>query len=198
MAAIAFFATRDSGGGSKAATNTTTTTTRPRSTTTTTTTTTPASGNGTELITNDGGQLQVTVPEVWSQRNPAKTADGFPELVASTNLTEFLATTFAEPGVDFVAFPATTIDPSDLDAALDKIVDLDRGGQNLGTLCTRGTRTDFTPNGSGLSTGRQEVLTGCGGGGDVIIMAATNADSRSRHSSRCTSASRPTKTAPTG
>ena len=29
---------------------------------------------------------------------------------------------------------------------------------------------------SGSTRGRQEVLTGCGGGGDVIIMAATNAD----------------------
>jgi hypothetical protein len=35
-------------------------------------------------------------------------------------------------------------------------------------------RTDFTPNGSGLSTGRFERLTGCNGGGDVIIIAATD------------------------
>lgn len=174
IAALAFFLTRDSG-GSKVATNTTTTTTRPRSTTTTENTT-PATGDGTQLISNDGGQLEVTVPATWSQRNPNKTADGFPELVASTNLNEFLSTTFKEPGVDFVAFPAATIDPSDLDAALDKVVSLDRTGKNLGTLCTRGTRTDFTPNGTGLTNGRQEVLTGCGGGGDVIIMAATNAD----------------------
>jgi len=178
MAAIGFFATRDSG-GSKAApgsSSSSTTTTRRNNTTSTTTDTAPASGDGTELITNDGGQLEVTVPVAWSQRNPAKTADGFPELVASTNLTEFLSTTFAQPGVDFVAFPAATIDPSDLDAALDKIIALDRNGQNLDALCTRGERTDVTPQVAGLDNARQEVLSACGGGGDVIIMAATNAD----------------------
>ncbi|MEY2459874.1 MAG: hypothetical protein QOG30_1704, partial [Acidimicrobiaceae bacterium] len=37
-----------------------------------------------------------------------------------------------------------------------------------------GDRQDFTPNGAGLSTARTELLTGCGGGGDVIIIAATD------------------------
>jgi hypothetical protein len=175
IAAVAFFATRC--GGSKAAAPTTTSTTRRDTTTTTTTgTTLPPVGNSTELLTNDGGQLEVNVPTSWSARNTTTTSDGSPEIQASTDLTEFLGTSFAQPGIDFAAFPASTIDPSDLETALDKIMAIDRGGNTLDTLCTRGTRTDFTPSGAGLSAGRFERLTACNGGGDVVIIAATNAD----------------------
>ena len=180
IAAVAFFATR--GGGSNVAASTTTTTTR-RATTTTTTTTTattdttlPPSADSTQLLTNDGGQLEVNVPTSWSVHNINATSQGFPELRASPDLSEFQGTTFVQPGIDFGALPATAVDPSNLDAALDQIVTLDRGGSTLDTLCTRGVRTDFTPNGAGLSTGRFERLTTCNGGGDVIIIAATDAN----------------------
>jgi serine/threonine protein kinase len=175
LAIIGFFATRDN--GSKASSASGITTTTRRDTTTTTATTTPTTTADTELIKNVGGQLAVTVPKAWSQRNPANTKDGFPELLASPNLTEFLSTTFQQPGVDFAALPSSSVDASDLDAALDKILAISRGsGSTLQSLCTRGTREDLTPAGPGLTVGRSERLTSCGGGGDVIIIAAANAD----------------------
>jgi hypothetical protein len=175
IAAIAFFATRDS--GSKVAVSSTTTTTRPRSTTTETTNTTlPPVGDSTVLLTNDGGQLEVNVPTTWTDRRTAANPNGTPELQASTDIAEFQGTSFLQPGIDFAVFAADTVAPSDLDAALDRLVTLDRQGSTLDTLCTRGTRQDFAPNGTGLSTGRLERLTGCNGGGDVVIIAATNAD----------------------
>jgi hypothetical protein len=169
IAAVAFFATR--GGGSKEAASTTTTTRK-----STTTTTLPATSDSTELLTNDGEQLVANVPTSWSAHDTTDTTKGSPELQASTDLTEFLGKTFLQPGIDFAAFPASAVDPSDLGAALDQIMAIDRAGSTLDTLCTRGTRTDFTPNGDGLSAGQSERLTGCNGGGDVIIIAATNAD----------------------
>jgi hypothetical protein len=175
LLAIAFFATRDS--GSKTAVSPTTTTTRPKTTTTTETTITtlPSADDGTELLTNDGGQLEVNVPTSWTDHRTT-TNNGTPELQASTDIAAFQGTSFLDPGVDFAVFPASTVDPSDLDAALDRLVAIDRQGSTLDTLCTRGTREDFTPNGAGLSTARFERLTSCNGGGDVIIIAATNAD----------------------
>jgi hypothetical protein len=177
IAAVAFFATRD-GGSKGAASSTTTTTTRPKTTTTTegTVTTLPSGGDGTELLTSDGGQIEVVLPTSWTDHDTKPASSGFPELKAGTDVSEFLSVSFLEPGVDIAAFPATTIDPSDLDAALDQVVAIDRGGDTLDTLCTRGTRQDFTPNGTGLAIGRFERLSGCNGGGDVIIIAATNAD----------------------
>jgi hypothetical protein len=172
IAAVAFFATR--GGGSSEAASTTTTTTRRASTTTTSTTATTLPPDATELVKNDGGQLEVDIPTAWSDHNLVATSQGFPELRASPNLTEFEATTYQQPGVDFAALPASTIDPSDLDAALNALMAVDRGGNTLDSFCTRGQRTEFTPNGSGLSTGLFERLTGCNGGGDVIIIAATD------------------------
>ncbi|MEY2453378.1 MAG: hypothetical protein QOD92_2952 [Acidimicrobiaceae bacterium] len=176
IAAIAFFATRDS--GSKVVVSPTTTTTRATTTTgpETTDTTLPPAGASTELLTNDGGQLEVNVPTSWTDRRTAANPNGTPELQASTDIAEFQGTTFLQPGIDFAVFAPDTIDPSDLDAALDRLVTLDRQGSTLDTLCTRGTRDDFTPNGTGLAAGRVESLTGCNGGGDIIIVAATNAD----------------------
>jgi hypothetical protein len=171
IAAVAFFATR---GGSDAAAPTTTTTTRRASTTTTSTTETTLPPDQTEVVNNDGGQLEVDIPTAWSDHNLVATSQGFPELRASPNLTEFEATTYQQPGVDFAALPASTLDPSDLDAALNALMAVDRGGNTLDSFCTRGTRTEFTPNGSGLTTGLFERLTGCNGGGDVIIIAATD------------------------
>ena len=175
IAAVTFFATR---GGDSKVTESTTTTTRETTTTTTATTdtTVPPASDTIDLLTNDGEQLVVNVPTSWSDRLTGDTADGLPELQASTNLTEFVGTTFLQPGIDFVAFPASFIDPSDLSAALDQIIAIDRGGNTLDTLCVRGARTDFTPSGDSLSVGQFERLSGCNGGGDVIIIAATNAD----------------------
>jgi hypothetical protein len=178
IAAIAFFATR--GGSDSASSSSSATTTTRRVTTTTepaTTSTTPATlGDSTELLTNDGGQLEVNVPTSWSDHDTSATSDGSPELQASTDLSEFLSTSFLDPGVDIAVFAAGTIDPNDLDAGLDRIMGIDRDGSTLDQLCTRGTRQDFTPEGTGLSTARLEVLTACNGGGDAIIVAATNID----------------------
>jgi hypothetical protein len=67
------------------------------------------------------------------------------------------------------------LSPANLDAALDAILNLDRTGGTLASACTRGTRSDLAPNGANLSAARLEQLGACGGGGDVIITAATNA-----------------------
>jgi hypothetical protein len=178
IAAVAFFATR--GGGSSAASSSssaTTTTTRRGSTTTTTTDTTPPTlGASTELLTNDGGQLEVNVPTSWSDRQTTTTNDGFPSILASTDLTDFTSGSFLQPGLEFIAVPPTTVDPSNLDAALDLIMGVDHGGSTLDAACTRGSRSDFAPDGSGLSAGRFERLTACNGGGDVVIVAATDAN----------------------
>jgi hypothetical protein len=176
IAVVAFSATR--GGGLNVAASTTTTTARQATTTTTATNTTlPPSGGSTVLLTNQGGQLEVSVPTSWSAHDTATTSDGSPELQASTDLTEFRGVTFRQPGIDFAAFPASTVDPSNLEAVLDKIIAIDRSGSTLATLCSPGTRTAFTPNGAGLSAGRFERLMSCNGGnggGDVIIIVATN------------------------
>jgi hypothetical protein len=176
IALIAFFLTR--GGDDKkgaAGTTTTTTTTTQKTTTTTTATTAPA--EATETINNDGGQIEVTVPTTWSERDGANLSNGDPSLRAGTDLNEFAQdNTFLAPGIEAVIFQTTEVSPADLDAALNQISQLDRAGNTLETLCTRGTREDFTPTGAGLAAGRTERLTGCNGGGDVIILAATDAN----------------------
>lgn len=180
IAAIAFFATRDSGSNVSSSSSSATSTTRRATTTTTpatTDTTLPPAGSSTELITNDGGQIEVNVPTTWADRNPEPTTSGAPSLLASPDLAEFTSgTTYLQPGIELVAFDPSVLDPSNLDAALDAIVTLDRTGGTLETVCTRGTREDFTPDGANLAVGRFERLTGCAGGGDVIIAAASNAD----------------------
>ena len=158
---------------------TVTTTTTSTTATTKPTTTSPSSGtvaDGAGLLANDGGQLEVAVPATWSQHNTKPTSTGAPSLLASTNLNEFTGGSYKEPGVEFVAFAPAVIDPSNLDGALDAILDVDRTGGTLRSVCSRGTRTDLIPDGADLDAGRQERLTGCGGGGDVIIAAATDAD----------------------
>ncbi|HEX4820986.1 MAG TPA: serine/threonine-protein kinase [Acidimicrobiales bacterium] len=174
IALLAFLLTR--GGDDKKTAATTTTTTRPTtSTTTTSTTTTTTSASGdVELLTNDGGQIEADVPTSWSDHDTAPTSNGAPSLRASTNLTEATAGTYKAPAVELVAFDPTVIDPNNLDGALDAIVNLDRTGGTLASICTRGQRNDFTPLGENLDAGRLERLTTCNGGGDVIIAAATD------------------------
>jgi serine/threonine protein kinase len=167
-----FIATR--GDDSDEAAPTTTTTTTTKDSTTTTSTTEPQSDT-TEALTSDGGQLTLAVPETWSDHSTVSTPDGVPELQASTDLTEFAGTTFREHGVDFAVFPTDSVDPSDLNTALDQIMGISRNGTTIDALCTRGTRTSFTPNSSRLSAGLFEELTNCNGGGNVIIIAATDA-----------------------
>ena len=178
VALIAFFATRG-GDDKKNEAATTTTTTKPATTTTepsTTTTATTTPPNGTVPLVNDGGQLEVNAPVAWSDVDTAPTSSGAPSLRASTSLTEFNAGTYNQPGIEFVAFDPTVIDPTDLDGALDAILNVERTGGTLGAVCTRGTRNDFPPDGANLDVARLERLSACGGGGDVIIAAATDVD----------------------
>ena len=178
IALLAFLLTRGGDDDKKSAATTTTTTTAKSTTTTTTsttTTTTTTPPDDAALLTNDGGQIEADVPTSWSDHDTAPTSSGAPSLRASTSLAEATAGTYKEPAVELVAFDPTVIDPNNLDGALDAIVDLDRTGGTLATVCTRGERTDFTPLGEDLDTGRLERLTACNGGGDVIIAAATDA-----------------------
>lgn len=177
IALLAFLLTRG-GGDNKTAASTTTTTTKSTTTTSSSTTTTTSTTIPQDAVplTNDGGQLEVNVPPTWSDTDTAPTSNGAPSLRASTSLAEATAGTYLQPAVEFVAFDPTVIDPNNLDGALDAIVNLDRTGGTLASICTRGTRTDFTPDGANLDTARLERLTTCGGGGDVIIAAATNVD----------------------
>jgi hypothetical protein len=125
-------------------------------------------------VTNAGGQIELNAPTEWSDRDPRATLVGAPSLRLSPDLIEFTAGTYLRPGVELVASAPTVIDPANLDAALDQILTVDRTGATLDTVCTRGTRTDFTPGGADLATARLERLGACNGGGDVIIAAATN------------------------
>lgn len=179
VALLAFLLTRGGNDNKAASTTTTTTTTKPSTTTTTkpsTTTSSTAPSANTDLLTNDGGQLEVDAPTTWSDHDFTATSNGAPSLRASTSLSEFTAGSYKDPGIEMVAFDPTVIDPNNLDKALDAIVDLDRPGGTLATVCTRGDRKDFTPDGADLDVGRLERLSGCNGGGDVIIAAASNAD----------------------
>jgi hypothetical protein len=180
VALIAFLATR--GGESKkvgasASSSSSGTTTRPTNTTATTGTTDTtlgASGAGTALLTNNGGQLEVNAPTAWSDVDGTATSGGAPHLQLSTNLAEFTAGTYNSPGIELVALDPSALSPANLDAALDAVLNLDRTGGTLASACTRGTRTDFVPDGANLSSARLERLSTCGGGGDVIITAATD------------------------
>ena len=173
LAAGVFFATR--GDDSEEAVSTTTTTRETTTTTSPTTTETTLPPATTDILTNDEGQLSVEVPIAWASRDTTATSGGFPSIRAATDLAEFLGTTFVQPGIEFVTFPVDVIDPSDLSAALDQIIAIDRGGNTLDTLCIRGERTEFVPNGAGLVVGQFEALSACNGGGDVLIIAATDA-----------------------
>jgi len=178
LALVAFFATR--GGDSKknatASSSSVTSTTRKTTTTTTTNSTETTPPGGTDVVTNDGGQLELEAPTEWSDHNGKAADNGAPELQVSTNLVEFNAGTYRDPGADVAVFAASVLDPSKLDGALDAIGGLDRAGGKIDDVCTHGDRQDFTPGGANLSEGRTERLTGCNGGGDVILIAATNAD----------------------
>ena len=132
----------------------------------------PASGA--ERIRNAGGQIEVDVPTTWTDRDPAVSSTGAPRLRASTTLAEFTAGTYRQPGVELVAVDDTVFDPNDLDAALDSLVTADRPGGPLGTVCTRGERTDLAPDGPDLDLARVERLRACNGGGDVLLTAATD------------------------
>jgi len=176
IALLAFLLTRG-GDDNKTAATTTTTTTKPKTTTSTTsTTTTTTATDDVELLTSAGGQIEAQVPARWSDHDTSSTSTGAPSLRASTSLAEATAGTYLQPAVELVAFDPTVIDPNNLDGALDAIVNLDRTGGPLATVCTRGDRTDFTPDGANLDAARLERLTACGGGGDVIIAAATDVD----------------------
>jgi hypothetical protein len=131
-------------------------------------------GADTVALVNDGGQLTVTVPSTWSSTNTAQLPNGVPTLQASTDLTEFFAGTYLEPGIDSAAFSPAQFDPNNLDAALDAIETFDRTGGSLAAACTPGVREDFVTLASGL-TARRELLTACNGGGDVLVLTATNA-----------------------
>jgi serine/threonine protein kinase len=185
IAAIAFFATR--GGDDKKVASSTSSSSSTRSSSSRSSSSSTSDsfssdsfstdvGGGTVLRTNTGGQLEVTAPTEWSDVDPAPTSDGAPSLRVATDLTENVAGTYLEPGIEIVAFDPATIDPSNLDAALDLVINVDRTGGTLGTVCTRGERTDFTPDGANLATARLERLSSCNGGGDVIIAAATDVD----------------------
>jgi len=177
IAAIVFFATRGSDSKNASSSSDTTTTTVRRtttSTTSTTTTSTPASSDDVVLV-NDGGQLTVTVPSTWSDTSTVTSSStGLPDLQASTNLTEFFAGTYKEPGIQLVAFKPTDLDPNNLDGDLDLFLNGDRPGGTMATVCTRGTRQDAVTTAGGFTT-RLEILTACNGGGDIMLVAATNA-----------------------
>jgi hypothetical protein len=179
IALIAFLATRG-GGSTKAGSSSSssssgaTTTTRPTTTSATTDTTLESNGTGGALLTNNGGQLEVNGPATWSDIDGSPASNGAPHLQLSTDLTEFSGGTYVSPGIELVAFDPTVLSPANLDGALDAILKLDRTGGTLSDVCTRGTRTDFAPDGADLAAARLERLTTCGGGGDVIITAATN------------------------
>ncbi|HEV3226828.1 MAG TPA: hypothetical protein VGZ52_08340, partial [Acidimicrobiales bacterium] len=181
IALIAFFATRGDGSKKVAASSSSssaTTTTTTKTTTTTATTapsTTPGASDSTVPVTNNGGQLTFAAPTSWSDHDPTNTSSGGPSLRASTDLNEFGGGTYLQPGIEMVALDPSVIDPANLDAGLDAILNINRTGGTLATVCTRGTRSDFTPGGADLAEARLERLSGCGGGGDVIITAATNA-----------------------
>ena len=98
-----------------------------------------------------------------------------PQIQASPNLTEFFAGTYQQPGIDTAVFAPTVLDPSNLDTAADAILGFTRTGGPLSTVCTRGTREDFVTLAGGL-TARRELLTVCNGGGNVLVMAATDAN----------------------
>jgi hypothetical protein len=188
--AIAFFATR--GGGSKNAVASETSSSTSRRSTSKSSSTTDTSdstdqsdlsdssdltdgSSGTTDLINDGSQLAVSVPDTWSDSNTVtSTANNVPTIQASTSLTEFFGGTYLDPGIDSAVFSPTQLDPTNLDADVDAILNFSRTGGVLGTVCTRGTRADFVTTAGGL-TARQELLTACNGGGDVLVFAATNA-----------------------
>lgn len=185
IAVAAFLATRsDDDSETSGSTTSTTASTAGQSTTITTGTTgttvttgpTLTTPNGGSLLTSAGGRLTLNVPTSWPQHSTVDTEEGLPELQASPDLAEFAGTTFLQPGIDFIVYPADYLDPTDLGGVLDHLLTIDRGGRTLETLCTRGSRTDFTPNGDGLAAGLFERLTACNGGGGVMIIAATNAE----------------------
>lgn len=176
IAAIAFFATR--GGDDEAApTTTSSSSSRSRSSSSSESSDPPPSTGGSAvLLASDGGQLEVNAPTDWDDVNGSDTENGSPNLRASTDLDEMVAGTYLEPGIDFAAFDSSFLDPANFDAAIDLLLTTDRAGGSLATVCTRGARTDFTPDGDGLAAGRFERLSACNGGGDVIVAAATDFD----------------------
>ncbi len=188
IAAVAFFATRGSGSNKTSSSSSSSTSshksskstassdsTDTDSTDTDSTDFSDSSAQQTDLV-NDGGQLAVSVPPTWTQTNTATDATNkVPTIHASPNLTEFFAGTYQQPGIDTAVFAPTALDPSNLDAAADAILGSTRTGGPLSTVCTRGTREDFVTLAGGL-TARRELLTACNGGGNVLVMAATDAN----------------------
>jgi serine/threonine protein kinase len=186
IAAIAFFVTRDSGSSNAASSDSSSTSDKSTKSTKSSESTdetdstdfsdfTDASAAQTDLA-NDGGQLAVSVPSTWLQTNTATAPENnVPTIQAATDLTEFFAGTYLQPGIDTAVFAPTLLDPSNLDAAADAILGFSRTGGPLSTACTRGTREDFQTLAGGL-TARRELLTACNGGGNVLVLAATDAN----------------------
>jgi hypothetical protein len=144
-------------------------------------TTTTAAADGEFVgITDDTGALTVDVPAEWSAVDgeplPAESGGQVPNVQASTDLEEF-RTTYAASGVDFTALDPAVVpsaDPSNMDGLLDAFsAAAGSRGTAPGDACTSEGREDYD---DGVFTGRLERFALCDGAGDVVIIAAADAD----------------------
>lgn len=118
-----------------------------------------------EAVTDDLGQITVSVPTAWTARDtaPIVADDGSQQayIAASTDLAGFIDG-FTAPGLVFAKLPAT----ADLDAALAQY--------GFAGGCTDGGVTDYA---DPVFTGKYQVWQDCGGtANDVVTLVAAPAD----------------------
>jgi hypothetical protein len=177
-----------------ASSSVTTTTSRRRATTTATTlgsdSATDFAPAGFHTVNEqfDHGDVEVFVPNDWTDSFPAQLDNGEPRLLVAPDTNAFADGSFSKPGVQIDAFEvhATNLnDPQNIDNFLDNFLDQpeSNGGMPGGpasSKCTAGPRGNYPADlgitSDGEFTGRFKRLTGCTGGANVVVVIATPAD----------------------
>jgi len=134
------------------------------------------------------GDVELFVPNDWTQNDPVELANGEPQLRAAPDVDAFLDGTFAHSGVQLDAFGVTengVANPDDLDGLVDNFASQppENGGWPGGPLaavCTPGARgnypDDLGTTSDGGFTGRFQRFDSCRGAGAVVVVFATPAD----------------------
>lgn len=134
------------------------------------------------------GDVELFVPNDWTQNEPVDLANGEPRLQAAPDVAGFVDGTFAHSGVQLDAFGVTengVANADDLDALVDNFASqpAENGGWPGGPLaavCTPGARgnyaDDFGTTSDGGFAGRFRRFDSCRGAGAIVVVFATPAD----------------------
>ncbi|MDQ1423863.1 MAG: serine protease Do, partial [Acidimicrobiaceae bacterium] len=138
--------------------------------------------------TFDRGEVEVFVPEDWTDTFPVQLNNGEPRLRVAPKVSSFIDGTFTRPGVQIDAFSVDTNginDPNNLDALLENFAHQPAANEGWpggppADVCTSAGRfnypADLNTTSDGGFTGRFERFDGCRGAGALVVVFATPAD----------------------